>query len=159
MRIISLRLLAIIVLFSVVSCSSDDDNVKDLEKPTITLDYTDGFPQACEELTKGNIYSFKALVTDNLELAAYSIDIHNNFDHHTHDDQEAVCDLGDIKDPVNPLIFIENYGIEAGLTSYEFDVSITIPMDIDTGDYHCSYSVTDVTGWQSVTSIDIKIVD
>ncbi|MEE3225919.1 MAG: DUF4625 domain-containing protein [Bacteroidota bacterium] len=30
---------------------------------------------------------------------------------------------------------------------------------MDTGDYHCAYSVTDETGWQSRTSIDIKIVE
>ena len=66
----------------VTACSSDDDADKDLEKPTISINYNGGFPQACEELTKGETYSFKALVTDNLELASHSIDIHNNFDHH-----------------------------------------------------------------------------
>ncbi|WP_368736174.1 DUF4625 domain-containing protein [Algibacter sp. L4_22] len=72
---------------------------------------------------------------------------------------EATCDLDPIKGPIDPLIFVENFTIEEGLTSYEFNVSITIPDDIDSGDYHCSYSVTDTTGWQSITSIDIKIVD
>jgi major membrane immunogen (membrane-anchored lipoprotein) len=147
------------LLALITACSSDDAADKDLEKPTISINYDGGFPQACEELVKGETYSFRALVTDNLELASYSIDIHNNFDHHTHDDQEATCDLEDIKDPVNPLIFVENYSIEDGLTSYEFNVNITIPDDIDSGDYHCSYSITDVTGWQSITSIDIKIVE
>lgn len=159
MKKLKLGLLASLALFIIVSCSSDDDNEKDLEKPTISLNYDDGFPQACEVLTKGQTYNFRVLVTDNLELASYSIDIHNNFDHHTHDDQVAVCELGAIKDPVNPFIFIENYSIDKGLTSYKTDVSITIPNTIDTGDYHCSFSVTDVTGWQSITSIDIKIVE
>lgn len=94
-----------------------------------------------------------------MALAAYSLDIHNNFDHHTHDDQIGDCDLDEVKDAVNPLIFIENYSIEGGPTSYEINVSLTIPEDVDTGDYHCAYSVTDETGWQSRTSIDIKIVD
>jgi len=147
------------ILALITSCSSDDDADKDLEKPTISINYDGGFPQACAELTKGETYNFRALVTDNLELASYSIDIHNNFDHHTHDDQEATCVLEPIKEPVDPLIFVENYSIESGQTSYEFNVSITIPNDIDTGDYHCSYAVTDVTGWQSITSIDIKIVE
>ena len=159
MKTIKLGFIASLMILLVASCSSEDDNEKDLQKPTISINYDGGFPKACEVLTKGETYHFKAQVTYNVELAAYSIDIHNNFDHHTHDDQEASCDLGAIKDPVNPLIFIENYSIEEGVTSYEFDVSITIPTDIDTGDYHCSYSVTDVTGWQSVTSIDIKIVE
>jgi hypothetical protein len=71
----------------------------------------------------------------------------------------AECDLGALQQAVKPFIFIENYTIEEGLTSYEFNVSVMIPNDIDTGDYHCAYSVTDQTGWQSRTSIDIKIVN
>jgi hypothetical protein len=54
---------------------------------------------------------------------------------------------------------MENFEIEGGLSTYEINISITIPDDIDTGDYHCSYSVTDETGWQSRTSVDIKIID
>ena len=99
------------------------------------------------------------MVTDNNELAAYSIDIHHNFDHHTHDDQVTECDLGEIKSAVNPLIYVENFTIEGVLSSYEINIPVTIPNDIDTGDYHCAYSVTDATGWQSRTSIDIKIVE
>ncbi|MDO6519391.1 DUF4625 domain-containing protein [Zobellia uliginosa] len=45
------------------------------------------------------------------------------------------------------------------MTSYEFNIPVTIPNDIDAGDCHCSYSVTDKTGWQSRTSMDIKIVE
>lgn len=159
MRKINLVLIASFALFSALSCSSDDDIEKDLDKPTISVNYDGGFPQGCQELSKGETYNFKAKMTDNLELASYSIDIHNNFDHHTHDDQQATCDLGEVKDPTNPFIYLENFTIEEGQTSYEFDVSITIPTTIEAGDYHCSYSVTDVTGWQAVTSIDIKILE
>jgi len=141
-----------------LSCSSSD-SVKDEEKPTITINYDGGFPQACEVLQRGETYTFKAQTTDNEALASFSIDIHNNFDHHTHDDQQESCDLDDIKSAVDPLIFIKNYTIENGVTRYEINVSISIPDDIDTGDYHCSYSVTDETGWQSRTSVDIKIVE
>lgn len=141
------------------ACSGSDSIEIDEEKPTISIDYTDGFPQGCTSLTKGETYNFRAMVTDNQELAAYSIDIHHNFDHHTHDDQVAECSLEDTKTAVNPLIFIENYTIEEGGTNYEINVSITVPDDVDTGDYHCAFSVTDATGWQSRTSVDIKIID
>ncbi|MCK0192063.1 DUF4625 domain-containing protein [Arenibacter sp. F20364] len=146
----------LILLFS---CTSDDSIDKNEEKPTISVNYDNGFPQGCAQLTKGETYSFRATVTDNKELASYSLDIHHNFDHHTHDDQVTECDLGDIKSPVNPFLFMENYSIEGELTSYEINISLTIPDDIDAGDYHCAYSVTDETGWQSRTSIDIKIVE
>jgi len=151
------HLFTIILLIS--ACSSDDGVEIDEEKPTISVNYASGFPQGCALLTKGETYNFKAMVTDNRELAAYSIDIHHNFDHHTHDDQVTECTLSAIRQPENPLIFVENYMIEDGLTNYEINISVTIPNDVDTGDYHCAYSVTDETGWQSRTSIDIKIVE
>lgn len=146
-------------LIAIAACSSNDSIEKDLEKPTISINYTNGFPQACEQLERGKTYNFRAQVTDNLELASYSIDLHHNFDHHTHDDQLGDCDLEEKKDAINPLIFIENYSIANGGTAYEINTSITIPEDVDTGDYHCSLSVTDATGWQSRTSIDIKIIE
>lgn len=149
-------LLSIIILTT--ACSSDDSVEIDVEKPTITVNYTSGFPQGCTLLTRGETYNFRAMVTDNEALAAYSIDIHHNFDHHTHDDQVTECNLGATHKPVNPLIFVENYTITGSLIKYEINIPITIPNDIDTGDYHCALSVTDVTGWQSRTSIDIKIV-
>lgn len=150
------------LLFSaliLVSCSSSDSTDIDEEKPTITIDYNDGFPQACQQLVRGETYTFRARVTDNKALASYSLDIHNNFDHHTHDDQGAQCELDEVKQAEAPFVYMENFTIENGVTSYEINISLTIPDDIDTGDYHCSYSVTDETGWQSRTSIDIKIVE
>ncbi len=149
-------LAATILLFA---CSNSDDTTIDEEKPTISVNYSGGFPQACEEFQRGQSYTFRAMVTDNMELAAYSLNIHHNFDHHTHDDQGAQCDLNPIKSAINPMIFMENHSIENGGTSYEINLTVTIPSDIDTGDYHCAFSVTDATGWQSRTSIDIKIVE
>ena len=149
----------ILMVLVLASCSDNDSVDKDEEKPTITINYEDGFPQACAQLPKGETYIFKALVTDNQALASYSLNIHHNFDHHTHDDQGESCDLEDKKDAVNPFIFIENYSIEGGVTTYEIQISVTIPDDVDTGDYHCSYSVTDETGWQARTSIDFKIIE
>ncbi|SHI94598.1 protein of unknown function [Mesonia phycicola] len=144
---------------SILSCSSDDGIEKDEEKPTITINYEDGFPQACTELVKGETYTFKALVTDNQALASYSLDVHHNFDHHTHDDQGEECELEEKKEAVNPLIYMENVSLEEAYTTYEITFTVEIPTDIDAGDYHCSYSVTDETGWQARTSIDIKIIE
>lgn len=149
----------LVIILLIAACSSDDSTEIDEEKPTISVNYTAGFPQGCALLSRGETYNFRAMVTDNSELAAYSIDIHHNFDHHTHDDQVTECDLSEIQSPVNPLIYVENFTIEGSLTSYEINIPVTIPTDIDAGDYHCAYSVTDATGWQSRTSIDIKIVE
>ena len=143
----------------ITSCSTDEGTTKDEEKPSITINYKGGFPQACESLQRGETYTFKARVSDNEALASYSLDLHHNFDHHTHDDQGATCDLEPIKEAVNPLIYMKNFSLDGNLKAYEIAIEVTIPEDIDTGDYHCSYSVTDETGWQSRTSIDIKIIE
>lgn len=158
---ISLKFLlpSLVPLFFITACSSDDNTGIDEEKPTISVNYSDGFPQSCAELVKGQTYNFRAWVTDNVALASYSLDIHENFDHHTHDDHETPCDPEPGKKAANPMIFMENYAIENGPTSYEIIIPVTIPNDIDAGDYHCQYAVTDQTGWQSRTSIDIKIVE
>lgn len=146
-------------LLLVGACSTEDSSDKDLEKPTISINYEDGFPQACSQLVKGQTYNFRAMVADNKALAAYSLDIHHNFDHHTHDDQGEKCELSAIKQAVNPVIFMENYSIPNSPTTYEINIRFTIPKDADTGDYHCAFSVTDETGWQSRTSVDIKIIE
>lgn len=152
-------LLSIALLFFITSCSSDDTAEVDEEKPSISINYSEGFPQACAELVKGQTYNFRVRVTDNMALASYSLDIHHNFDHHTHDDQEGQCELEPVAQPVNPMIYMENYAIENGPGSYEINIPISIPSDIDAGDYHCQFSVTDQTGWQSRIAVDIKIIE
>lgn len=147
----------ILVLFT--SCSTEDNLDKDLEKPSISIAYEEGFPKSCAQLIKGQTYNFRAMVSDNFELASYSLDIHHNFDHHTHDDQGSECDLEPRKQALNPFIYMENFSIEEGLQTYELSIALKIPDDIDTGNYHCSFSVTDVTGWQKRTSVDIKIIE
>lgn len=148
----------LLVLTFFISCTKEDA-VIDEEKPTITVQYDGGFPQSCTALVKGETYHFRVKVTDNVALASYSLDIHNNFDHHTHDDQGAQCDLSSIKQAINPMIYMESFTIEDSPTSYEIEISLLIPSDVDAGDYHCAYAVIDETGWQSRTSIDIKIVE
>lgn len=156
MKLLVKYMSALAILIGLTACSSDD---KDETRPTITVNYENGFPQSCSELKRGETYNFRALVSDNEALASYSIEIHNNFDHHTHDDQEGTCEHEDEKDPVNPLIYMESFSIEGAKTEYEIKIPITIPADADTGDYHCAYSVIDQAGWQTRTSVDIKIVD
>ena len=143
----------------ITSCSTDEGPTKDEEKPSITINYSGGFPQACESLKRGKTYTFKARVSDNESLASYSLDLHHNFDHHTHDDQGAICTMNPKKEATNPLIYMRNFSLDGAKKEYEIAIEVSIPEDIDPGDYHCSYSVTDETGWQSRTSIDIKIIE
>jgi hypothetical protein len=150
------RFLLGLFALALVSCTETEI---DEEKPTITVNYAGGFPQTCENLSRGQSYTIKAKVADNLELASYSIEMHHNFDHHTHDDQEDPCELEPITTAVNPFVFSTNGRILQGSTNYELDIDLIIPDGADTGDYHLALSITDVTGWQARTSVDVKIVE
>ena len=150
------QLLLSLFVLALVSCTETEI---DEEKPTITVNYAGGFPQTCENLSRGQSYTIKAKVADNLELASYSVEMHHNFDHHTHDDQQGACELEPITTAVNPFNFSTNNSIPEGLTNFEIEAVITIPATIDTGDYHLALSVTDVTGWQARTAVDVKIVE
>jgi len=154
-KIKGIGLLALALL--VFGCTETSE--LDEEKPTITVNYAQGFPQACAQLERGKTYTFRAKASDNLGLASYSLGIHHNFDQHTHDDQPEACEMDAVKSPENPLILMNTFTIDATPTEEELTISISIPSDVDPGDYHCAFSVTDVTGWQGRTSVDIKIIE
>lgn len=147
-------LFVVFLLISLFSCSKEDE-VKDEQKPTVKLKY----PTSCAELKRGQKFTVKAIVSDNVALASYAIDFHNNFDHHTHDSQGSKCNLEPVKNKTaKTFTFLENYELKGKPKQYEISKEITIPTDADTGDYHCHISVTDDTGWSVNTSVDVKIV-
>ena len=145
------------VLIAVMS--SCGDTVKDEELPKIDMTGDSAFPQNCVTVYKGESFTFNALFTDNIELGSYSIEMHHNFDHHTHSTSAQECELGTIKAPVNPLLFINQYSIPAGKTNYSALIEINIPSDVDTGDYHFMVRLTDKSGWQTFEGISVKVAD
>lgn len=130
----------------------------DEEKPVIDMSGEDAFPGNCDTLYLGSAFTFRAMFTDNLQLGSYSIDIHNNFDHHSHSTDVEECQLSPVKTPVNPFVFIREYEIPEGNTEYETEEEILIPGNYDEGDYHLFISLTDREGWRSVKGISIKII-
>lgn len=147
--------LALFLLWN--SCGSDGD--KDDQLPVIDMTGENDFPQNCTTVYRGEDFTFQATFTDNAALGSFSIDIHNNFDHHTHSTDAEDCDLDAVKDAVNPFLSIEQYDLEDGLTTYQATVVITVPEDVDTGDYHFMVKLTDAEGWQALRGISFKIAD
>ncbi|HDP55202.1 MAG TPA: DUF4625 domain-containing protein, partial [Bacteroidetes bacterium] len=132
-------------------------------KPVIDLSIQDAFPVNCDTLYFGESFELKVLFTDNVELGSYSIDIHHNFDHHSHSTEVIECSLDPIKDPINPFLFIEDYNIPAGQTHYQTNTSISIPARnengaYDEGDYHFFISLTDKEGWSAQKGLSIKML-
>jgi len=140
----------------VAGCSGDDEKI-DTEYPVIDLNFTDGFPVQCSVIERGKNFTFKARFTDNVQLGSFSLDIHHNFDRHTHSTEVNDCDMEPVKKPVNPFLLIQNFSIPDGLREYEADVAIEVPEAVDAGDYHFMIRLTDKEGWQSLRGISIKI--
>lgn len=149
-----------IVLFAgiVVGCSKDDGPTVDREPPTIDISFTGAFPIQCSEVKRGETFVVKTHLADNVALGSFSIDIHHNFDHHSHSTEVVECELGAVKQAVNPFLFIRSYNIPDGLRDYETDIEITVPDDIDPGDYHFMIQVTDKEGWGNMIGLSIKII-
>lgn len=124
------------------------------------------FPKNCEVLYFGETFKIKALFSDNSELGstnALRIDIHNNFDHHSHSMEVNECELAPKKEPINPYVLIESFDIPEGKSEYESDLEIKIPSGnesgiYDEGDYHFFISITDKEGWSSNVGYSIKML-
>ena len=143
---------------SALVCSScTKTSEPDTEYPVIDLSFNETYPVQCSELMRGDTITFKARFTDNAELGGYSLDVHHNFDHHTHSTEINDCDLDPEKEAVNPMLLIESYTIPSGLQEYVAEQTIVIPTDVDTGDYHFSVLLTDYEGWQTIKGLSIKI--
>lgn len=146
--------------------SCEKGETTDKQKPALDLTIPDAFPVNCDTLYFGETFHFKVLFRDNAELGsekAFSIDIHHNFDHHSHSTEVTECSPEPDKDPVNAFTFIEDYDIPDGLKEYETDLIISIPSgngdgSYDDGDYHLYISLTDKEGWSAQKGLSIKML-
>lgn len=152
---------AILVLSTIFySCKKDET---DSEKPVIDLSIPNSFPQNCDTMYFGDPIVVKLGFSDNVELGSYSIDIHHNFDHHSHSTEVSACIMDSVKSPVNPFTFIQDYTIPSGEKNYETGISITFPAGnstglFDDGDYHFFVSLTDKEGWSTQKGLSIKML-
>jgi len=145
----------IIIAVVMVSCSKDNET--DTQKPEIDMQIAGAFPQPCDTIYTGEIFIFKALFSDNQALKAFNIELHQNFNQHTHGSHNETCPMDPVKDPVNPFYFNRNFTIPAGSNTFGARVEIEIPGGVDTGDYHFMVKVTDSEGWQSWQSVSVKV--
>ena len=152
--------LSLMLLCALSACSSSEENKpKDMTPPEISSEGIVAIPIDCEVFKRGEVIPFNYLFTDDIELGAYNIEIHNNFDHHTHSTTAAECPIDAQKQPQNPWVYNRDYTIPAGQRQYDARVDIQIPADIDSGDYHFMVRLTDRAGWQQLHAVAIKIVE
>ena len=157
MRKVLFGLTTAAILLGTVACTNNDDIVKDNQLPIITDQGITAVPKDCDVFQRGDIIPFRYRLTDNDELGSYNIEIHNNFDHHTHGTQAQGCSMHPKKTPVKPFHYDESFKIPSGSKSFDAKQDIEIPSDIDPGDYHFVIRVTDQTGNQQLRAMAIKI--
>ena len=144
------------IMITAVACDKDEPAI-DTEYPVIEAQAPGTFPVQCSTLKRGEAFTFKATFTDNIALGSYSLDIHHNFDHHTHSTEVSDCETDPIKKPVNPFLLIKSFDIDPGQQRLEASQTIQVPAGIDPGDYHFMIRLTDKEGWQTIRGISIKI--
>lgn len=149
-----------VMAFGLFSCGKTEI---DEQKPTVDLTAEGSHPLNCDVIYFGEAFNLHYLLEDNVELGSYSVDIHNNFDHHSHSSEVESCELFPVKTPVNPYLLIKNGEIPAGLTRYQTDDQIVVPASneqglFDEGDYHLTLRVTDKEGWSVQKGISIKMM-
>lgn len=150
---------SVIVLATIfaLSCSKDEDT--DTEKPAIDMEVAGAFPRPCDTIYIGEAFVFKAQFSDNVELGSFNLELHHNFDHHTHGSHVETCPIDVEKEPVNPFYYNESFDIPTGRTEFDAQIQVDIPGGVDPGDYHFMVKLTDQEGWQSWKSVSVKLVD
>lgn len=157
-------------LLPLSSCGSDDD--RDMTPPSITSKGITASPINCQVYHPGETISFRYVFEDDTELGNFNIEVHGNFDHHSHstesndhDHEGSECSHNHKGEEESapgekdgtPWVFNQDYSIPTGQVSYSAKVEIPIPADARHGDYHFMIRVTDVAGWQQLKAVAILV--
>lgn len=147
----------LLLAMMMAACTNHDDS--DMQRPVISGEGIVANPTDCQVYKRGDKIPFNYVFTDNVELGNFNIEIHNNFDHHTHGTGATECPMDAKKTPLKPWVYNHDYPIPKGLQRYAVRMDIPIPADIDTGDYHFMIRLTDRAGWQELKAMSIKITE
>jgi hypothetical protein len=143
------------IIFLLTSC----EIVKDETLPEIDMTAQTAFPQSCVTVYRGESFTFRATLKDNVELGSFGLEMHNNFDHHAHSTSIVECEEEADKTAVNPFLYLEDFELPSGLKTYDAHVTINIPASVDKGDYHFEIRLTDKAGWQIIEAYSVKVAD
>ncbi len=150
---------AIVMLLCALGACNSLSTDKDMTPPEILPVPESTSPTNCATFHPGGVIPFNYAFTDDVELGSFNLEIHNNFDHHTHSTEAGDCRQDPVKQPVNPWIYNQDFPIPGNLDYYEAEINIPIPADIDPGEYHFMIRVTDASGWQELRSVSIRITE
>lgn len=126
----------------ITACSSDNDG--DTTAPTINLIA----PAEGATLKIGDAHGvhFDMEVSDNEGLASYKVEIHNNFDGHTHTRAE---------DATTPFAFNRSWDLEGVKNKKIHHHEIIIPENATPGNYHLMVFCSDTSGNEAYVARNI----
>ncbi|WP_294476455.1 DUF4625 domain-containing protein [uncultured Bacteroides sp.] len=135
--------------FVFISCDKDEDS--DTTKPVILLNE----PEEGQALQIGNTHGvhFEMDLSDDVMLKSYKIEIHSNFDHHTHSRSNAASDAKETVD----FSFNKAYDVPGQKTAHIHHHDIKIPANATPGDYHLMVYCTDAAGNESYIARNIVL--
>jgi len=137
-------LLAVVVITS--SCTEEEE-VDDTDPVVTNVTLNDATEDI--QVNPGTIMHFDAVFSDNERLGEFKIDIHDNFDGHSHGR------LSQVTDPFDTVIIVELIGREETM-----HMDIEIPENAATGPYHFNLQFFDHIGNEGeLMTIDFEIVD
>lgn len=150
MKNIKYIIIAIVLSTAGTIFSSCKKESGDTEKPIIKLES----PEEHQILYAGNDIHFEVEFSDNIELKSYKVDIHDNFDGHSHKKTKHEGAIWH---------FQQSWNFEVGKkNAHIHHHEIVIPTEIEgeeiaTGDYHFMVYCTDAAGNESWTAREIEI--
>ncbi|NJK94244.1 MAG: DUF4625 domain-containing protein [Bacteroidetes bacterium] len=149
MKKISVLIYAVTIAAFVWSCSKDDD--KDTTKPVIELEE----PADGDTLFIGYDFHLEMELSDDVQLKSYKVDIHNNFDGHTHTKSTAVAGVWS---------FTKSWDVSGSKNAHIHHHEIGVPTTVDgvpiaKGKYHFTVYCTDAAGNESYLVRNIVVWD
>lgn len=161
---------SLIVLAAMITFSSCENKTKDTTPPVISEE--DFSPANCDIYYLGETISVCFACSDDTELGNYNIEIHNNFDHHTHGTSAENCNEegeehehehegGDHDHQHEQMegawVYNQDFTIARGVQNDTIDMLIPVPDDVLEGDYHFMLRLTDRAGWQTIKAVAIHL--
>lgn len=147
-------LIALLTVTAFTACSDDDDSL-DSEKPVIMLND----PEEGEVFAIGEDLHFDIELTDNQGLASYKVDIHNNFDGHTHSTlpNNGINPINKQEADEEPWSFNQTFQITGNPRTFDAHEHIQIPEGVAEGEYHLGIIVVDAAGNQEQAFVEIVL--
>lgn len=136
-----LSILSAGLMFSFTACDKDDD--ADTTRPVIELDE----PEDGDELLIGAAVHFECDFSDDVMLGSYMIEIHNNFDGHSHQSNKSAS--------LEPFFFKKSYELTNLRNAHVHHHDVVIPENAAPGNYHLVVYCTDAAGNQSLVARNI----